>query len=364
MEYLITKLDNIGRGITYVDNKITFVPFTLPNEVVELKLTKITKKYNEGEVTKFITKSENRIEVNCPYYMECGGCNIMHLKYSEQLNYKKEKVSEILEKYSNIKIKPDIIPSDKVFNYRNKITLHYKNNTLGLMKNKTNEVLKIDNCLLVMNEINDYIKNNKINNDIIIRENLNKEIITNNTSDTMIEEVNNMRFIVDALSFFQVNHYICSKVFDLLNDNINECDVCLDLYSGVGTLSIVASKKCKKVYSIELNKNSHINALKNKELNKSYNVDFIEGSVEKEIIKIVDKVDLIITDPPRNGMDKITINTINKLKPKKIIYISCNPITLARDLNLLTDYELVTITLLDMFPNTHHVESFCVLKMK
>ena len=170
--------------------------------------------------------------------------------------------------------------------------------------------------------------------------------------------------MVDANSFFQVNHYICSKLFKLIEKNIDISNICLDLYSGVGTLSIVASKKAKKVYGIEVNNYSYKNAVKNLELNNIKNVKFINGLVEKEITKIKESVDVIITDPPRSGMDYVTIDTINKLKPKKIIYVSCNPLTLARDLNLLTNYKLNFITLLDMFPNTHHVESFCVLKLK
>ena len=160
MEYLITKLDNTGRGITYIDGKITFVSNALPGEVVEVSLTKMTKKYNEGIVTKFVKTSKDRIEAKCPYYKDCGGCNIMHLDYESTLEFKKQKVKEILSKYAGISIEPKVIPSDKRFNYRNKITLHYKEGKLGYMKSSTNEVINITSCPLVMEEINSYISSN------------------------------------------------------------------------------------------------------------------------------------------------------------------------------------------------------------
>ena len=139
----------------------------------------------------------------------------------------------------------------------------------------------------------------------------------------------------------------------------------LDLYSGVGTLSIVASKKAKKVIAIEVNKNSYKNALINLELNGVDNVDFMCGKVEDLIDKINVKPDVIITDPPRSGMDKKTINIIKEYLPNKIIYISCEPMTLARDIKLLSEnYTLNKVKCFDMFPNTYHVETFCVLERK
>ena len=133
----------------------------------------------------------------------------------------------------------------------------------------------------------------------------------------------------------------------------------------MGTLSIVASKKANFVYSIEVNENSHNNALYNKELNNINNIEFMLGKVEDKIKEINEKIDLIITDPPRSGMDNFTIETILKLETQKLIYMSCEPITLARDLNILKEkYDIKKIKLFDMFPNTYHVETVCVLERK
>lgn len=362
MRVTIDKLNHEGKGITKIDNKITFINNALPEEELEVEITKSHKKYNEGIVTKYIKKSSSRNTPTCPYYGICGGCDIMHMTYNLQTNFKKEKVKNILKRYANIDIEPILIKSDKTLGYRNKITLHYKNNHLGYMKSQSNEIIEINDCPLVMDNINLYLKDLKnIKEDLIIRENTKGKVITNINNDKMIEEINDFKFLVDTSSFFQVNHYICSCIFDLLDKEIEENSTCLDLYSGVGTLSIVASKKSRFVYSIEVNEYSHKNAKENLTLNKISNIEFMHGLVEEEIKKIHEKVDIIITDPPRKGMDEVTMSVINELSPKKIIYISCNPITLARDLKSLNNYKLTKIYALDMFPNTHHVECVCVL---
>ena len=364
---MIVKIDNLahdGRGITRVSGKVTFVKNALPNEIIDIKIIKEKKNYNEAETIKIIEPSKDRIKSLCPCYNECGGCEIMHMTYISQLNFKKDKVKNILKKYTGIELNPSIIASDKEFNYRNKITLHNKNNRLGYMKQNTNEIVKIDSCPIAMESINKYLKEIKDikTENFVIRTNEQGNIISSNKDKDLIIEINNFKFYIDINSFFQINNYICSKIFENLENNLEENNVCLDLYSGVGTLSIIASKKMNTVYSIEVNNNSYKNAIKNIKLNNIDNIKLMHGKVEDKIKEINEKVDVIITDPPRNGMDNHTISTIRKLNPTRIIYISCNPITLARDLNKLKDtYELKEITLFDMFPNTSHVESMCVL---
>jgi 23S rRNA (uracil1939-C5)-methyltransferase len=363
----IEKLDHNGRGITHIANKVTFIENALPNEIIDIKLTKEKKKYNEGTMVKIIEKNPNRIEPKCPYYTKCGGCEIMHMNYSSQLEYKKEKVKNILKKYANIDITPNIVASSKELSYRNKITLHEKNGKIGYMKKTTNEIIEIDSCPLAMEKINEYLraKKDKIKNEFIIKTNENGEIISSIENEKLIIKINDLKFNIDINSFFQINNYICSELFKHIENNLDKCKTCLDLYSGVGTLSIVASKKANFVYSIEVNPYSHKNALKNQELNNAKNIKFILGKVEDEINKIDEEIDVIITDPPRSGMDKKTIEIINKIKPQKLIYISCDPMTLARDLNNLKEkYVIKNMTLFDMFPNTKHVECVCVMSRR
>lgn len=360
----IENLDHNGRGITRVNNKITFIKNALSGEIVDIKIIKEKKNYNEGEVVHLIEKSKNRIIPKCPYYNECGGCDLMHMDYSFQLKFKEEKVKNILKKYANLEPQIEIYPSNKEFNYRNKITLHEQNKKVGFMKKSSNEILEIKECKIADEKINEYIKklNTKVKEELIIRTNEKGDIISSLDNKPLIIKINDLNFYIDINSFFQVNSYICSLIFNFILENITKVNCCLDLYSGVGALSLVASLKANKVYGIEVNEYSYKNALKNLELNKINNVKFTHGKVEEKIKDIKESIDLIITDPPRTGMDMNTIKVIKEYKPKDIIYMSCDPMTLARDLSHLKDiYELRKLAIFDMFPNTKHVECVCVL---
>lgn len=396
---LIEKLDNNGRGISYYNNKIIFIPNTLPNEEVIINITKENKKYYEGEVIEYISTSPLRTESLCPYYKYCGGCNLLHTSYEETLKYKKEKLTSILHKYANIDHNIEIIPSPKELYYRNKITLKVKNNKYGYYQDSTHKLIEIDKCLLAEEPINNFIKDlkylNITNGELVIRSNYNKEllisittkeeininieylkkkhkivgIIVNNKTiygeSSFIEIINHLLFTVSYDSFFQINRYITSKLFDILKKHINENEVVLDLYCGVGTLGINIADKSKRLYGIEIVKNAVLNAINNSKINKRNNIEYMLGDVSICLPKIKDKIDTIIVDPPRSGLDTTTKNTIIKFNPTKIIYISCDPITLARDLKELKEHYLIKdIKGLDMFPYTHHIESFVILERR
>lgn len=394
----IEKLDNFGRGICYVNDKITFVTDALPNEVVDIKITKEYKKYNEAIVTKYVQKSSDRIESICPYYKECGGCNLLHMSYANTLTFKKNKLESIIYKYAKITKEIDVVPS-KDFNYRNKVTLKIKNNKFGYYKEATHQIIPIKHCAIAETSINDFIKDipslNIKNGELVIRSNYNNElllwiktkeqikpdidylkqhhkivgIILNNKvingDSSYIELINHQLFTVSYDSFFQINRDICSKLFKLINEYITPDEVILDLYCGVGTLGINASKEAKKTFGIEIVKNAVFNAITNAKINKRNNIYYMLGDASICLPKIKEHINTIILDPPRAGLDKTTLKTILEFKPDKIIYVSCDPMTLARDLNELKEfYNIDVIKGLDMFPYTSHVECFCVLKIK
>lgn len=361
---LIEKIDHLGNGIARINGKVVFVKNALPGEVVNLEIEEVHKKYDEGISTKIIKASDERREVKCPYFNECGGCDLLHMNYESQVKFKKDKVVDIIKKYANLEVSPIVIKSNKEYNYRNKITLHYKENKLGFYKGKTHKVIEIDKCLIANEKINEVIKNiNLKDKNIILRTN-NKEVIYDK-NDTIIKQIKDYKFKIHLDSFFQINDFICEQIFNLIEENINENEIVLDLYSGVSTLSIVASTKVKEVYSIEENYNSYLDALDNIKLNNRKNVRTIESKVE-DMIKGINRVfTTVIVDPPRKGLDISVINFLLSKKQEKIIYISCDPMTLARDLNYLKRiYEIKNFYILDMFPNTYHVECACILKLK
>lgn len=385
----IEKLDHFGRGIAKVNNVPIFVENALIDEEVETLITKEKKNYMEGIVSKYLKKSPLRMESKCPYYDKCGGCDLLHLSYDEQLKFKENKVKEIIKKFSGLECVKDIVAS-KQFNYRNKITLQV-NKDIGYFKKRTNDIIAIDKCLLVDDKINKIIaelKNvdvSKINKIVIRVTNLESMVvfygnITNKINldvDTIIvnnkvikgngyikENINGLNFIISPTSFFQVNNIGMINIYNKVLDYIDGGNV-LDLYCGTGTIGIYVSKKANKVLGIELNKEAVKDALFNKKINNINNIDFISGDVGIILFKNNFKADIVIVDPPRAGLDSNSINNIIKIKPNKIIYVSCDPVTLARDLNILKEhYDVLEITPFDMFSNTYHVECVCLLYLK
>ncbi len=394
----ISKLDHFGRGIFY-DDKICFVANALPDEEVNVSLVKESKKYKEYKVDSIIKSSPNRVIPKCPYYEICGGCNLEHMSYKDTLTFKINKVKEIFNKF-NINYKDiSIIDNPFPFNYRNKIELKSLNNQLGYYKDSTHEIVPIKNCVVASKPINDAIKEisdlNIGNYSVVIRSNYNDELLLWFKSnedislsremfssdlkiasimindrviygeDHLIMKVDKYLFKCSYDAFFQINPFICEKIADFIKNNIPKDKIIADLYCGVGFLGILAALKAKKVYGIEIVDNAIKDAIMNAKINKIDNMYFMLGNVSNIFNKIEDKIDYLIVDPPRSGLDKDTINTIINDKIPNIFYMSCDPNTLARDLALLQDYyNIKTITCLDMFSYTYHVETICILERK
>ena len=389
MEVIIKDIDHMGRGITKIDNKITFIPKSIKDDVLNIELTNKKKNYNEGKIINIIKDSPDRIPSKCKYYDICGGCNISNLSYQKQLEYKKNKVINIFKKYSNIDINPEIIPSKKEYNYRNKITFH---NGLSLVS-IDNKPINIDSCLLVSDKINNLIKKIKSEDtsnieELTIREfdnglvldikgNLNIDNIKSNVisiyknNKHVFEKekgyfiLNNIKYYVSNDSFFQIN---TSNIETLYNQviklgNFSKQDKVIDLYCGVGSITLYVSKYVKEILGIEIIEKAIISAKYNAKINNINNATFKCGSVSTLIDNNIN-ADIMIVDPPRTGLDKHTKEVLNKSKIKKIIYVSCDPLTLARDIKSLNNYKLNDIILVDMFPQTYHVESVCLLSHK
>ena len=389
---MIVKIDKLShdmRGITRIDNKVTFIGNTLPGEIVNIKLTKQKKDINEGKVLSFVEQSLDRVKPICPYYNVCGGCNISHIDYLKSVMYKKEIVKDIIKKYSDLDINPDIIYDNNIYNYRNKITLKTNNGKLSLVgENKVN----IDYCYLVNDNINKIIQllngthlelvdeviikgTNEImviingtvdEKDVIdiLRDDVTSIIVNDNKiygKDYITIKVKDYIYAIYPNSFFQVNTGMISKLYDKVLEYAGDGKLLLDLYCGAGTIGIYLSQNFSRIIGIEVNKDAVASANINKKINGINNIEFIcNKSSDIEIIG-----DVLIVDPPRNGLDKITINKIINSSINKIVYVSCNPITLARDLKVLKEkYDLDEMTLFDMFPNTNHVECVCLLKLK
>ena len=396
----IEKLDHFGRGITKINDKIAFIENSVVGDEIVVKILKEKSKFILGDVEELKTKSPYRRDGFCKYSDVCGGCNICNMIYEKQLEYKETKVKEIIERYLNEDVKINPIIYSEESNYRNKITLHVDGNKLGLYEKSSNTLVEIDECKLVDTKINEIIKRLKS----FIRDtkhNLKEIVIKKTTLDeamivfigsidkntvleaffditsiyindislkqkTITEKLGDFKFLISNDSFFQVNTFntrnLYNEVLRLLDGKIYKNT--LDLYCGTGTITLFLSKVSENVVGIEVVSSAIISATKNKELNKVDNVKFINGKVE-DYIDDFSNIDLIVVDPPRSGLDKKTVENILRIEPKDIVYVSCDPMTLVRDLNLLKEkYNILELTLVDMFPNTYHVECVCALKLK
>ena len=396
----IEKLDYYGRGISRSSGKVYFIENALKDEDVSITLLKEKKKYCEAKLKEISNISKDRTEAKCKYYNICGGCQLMHIKEEKQEEFKKEKVEEILKKFLNYNKDVNDIVFSKNFNYRNKVVLHIKDNKLGFYKNKTNELIEIDKCLLlnpVINDLISYLKKyielkdiekitikvgNKTNEVMLIIDGsianyqnlleivdvliINEKVMT--TKDYITSYIGNKKYIIKRNSFFQVNYDISTRMYNKVKDVIvkKKSKNVLDLYCGTGTIGIYISDVVSKITGIEVVSDAIESANTNKKINNVENIEFILGKVEDKLDFISNNnIDTIIVDPPRSGLHKKVIPILEKISPKTIIYVSCDPITMARDIKLLSNnYELVEVTPYDMFPNTYHVECVCVLNHK
>lgn len=398
MKLYIEKLDYEGKGITHIDNKICFVPRTLPSETVEVTLKKEAKHFIIGEKREIITPSLKRKDSFCPYASKCGGCVFDFVTYEDSLIFKKEVVKELLTR-NNIQIPTfEIEPSVPNLGYRNKISLKVLNGKFGFYQEESHQLVEIENCFLAKKSIHEFLENFSLlgvkEGNVTIRSNDNEElliiiesekcpkikealaikhkiagIIWNHkciyNSPFFIEKRENLLYKVHADAFFQVNSCISEKIaLDVLRF-YEATDEVFDLYCGVGYFSLKLAQKVKKVIGIEVNQNAILDALYNANLNHLPNTSFHVGKVEEIIDEIPNNVTKVLVDPPRSGLYKTVIETILKKNFSLITYISCNPKTLVRDIGFLKEkYEISYFKAYDMFPYTKHVECVCVLKLK
>lgn len=400
MQVKIEKLDHFGRGITFIDGKICFVIDALPGEFVKIKIIKETKKYFLASVIEYISCSSSRILEKCPYAKRCGGCDGQHMSFSFENDWKREKVEELLWKFAHLdkSIVREVTFLEKD-GYRNKITLHGANHQLGYYGKGKSEFILVSDCKLANQRIRDLFpylfsaaKKNDISEVVIRSSNdsskimvklvgnissyddlldkvdvlvVNDKVVTK--EDSILTTVGKRKYRVSIDSFFQVNWMLTEKLYDEVRQVVlrERPRRVLDLYCGTGTIGIYISDSVEEVIGIDCSKDGIYNANQNKKLNRVTNISFLCDRVENVIDSLEGEIDFIIVDPPRAGLDKKTIAHIKRMFPKHIVYISCDPVTLARDLNCLTEiYNVEWVKPYNMFPRTYHVEVVCCLSRK
>ena len=383
-DVVIESVDDIGNGVTRIKNIVVFVPYTLSHEKVKIKIVNVSKRFAVGKVIEFITKSDKRCEVKCHCYNECGGCNFLHINFDDEKNIKINYINKLF----NINI--ESVLTNNEYNYRNKATFHIKDGKIGYYSEKTNDIVEFNNCLLLDNRINDiynYLKINDLNGifEVIIRvttkdtmvilkgEKYDINGLINNFNITsiylndklvygksyIIEEIDNIKYSIYPNSFFQVNKDNMKIMYDKAREYAGYGNNLLDLYCGTGTIGIYLKDNFKHIDGIEINNDSIKNANINKELNNINNINFVCGDAS---IAKNNNYDVIIVDPPRSGLSKKVIDFLDNSNAKRIVYISCNPKTLRRDIDLLNNYKMVKLEIINMFNKTKHIECITLLE--
>jgi 23S rRNA (uracil1939-C5)-methyltransferase len=437
----VKKLGVNGEGIGFINRIPIFIPRTLPYETVEVAVTKTKPLYMEGDLISIKKEAKERIIPLCPYFDQCGGCDLQHAVYEDGLFYKRLHLVQTLEKYTDEpQISKKVLEyeaSRKPFEYRNKaqlpIRLYRGKPSFGLYKRNSNHLLFIESCPVQHPRINQvftwmmkHLETSKVQafdpktrtghvkgmmvrighetmevqvvilltkkvdissialalskemKDVVsvyetISESSELQDYTNETTrcisgkETMDTRINEFTYTLYPESFFQLNSIMAETFYSYMIEvaKLKSTDVVVDAYAGVGTISHVASPFIRKGFAIDSNPKATENARDSLARHGIEHVKVITGDTMKVLKAFKYNMDVIFLDPPRTGLGKDLVSVLKKMKPKKIIYGSCNPATLGKDLKDLKEmYHIHSIKPFDMFPQTAQIESVTLLSLK
>ncbi len=418
----VTDMNYMGLGVTKIDGAVIFIQGGVTGDKLEIKIIKVAKGYSVARIEKIISPSRHRIAPNCSAFPRCGGCVYRHITYEYENELKRQRVEN---EFKRVKLDVTVkeVISAKKEGYRNKLQCPVSESCdIGFYASRTHEIIPISACALqeeltlpVYEFLTRYIKENKpsglrhiyircgVNTgevmvclvckksgfkgdkalaerlisefdevkSVILNVNpddtnvvLGKKCITLAGKDTIDDILCGLRFTVNPLSFYQVNHSCTELLYKTAAEfaDVQPSDTVVDLYCGIGTvgLSVISERRAKKLIGVEVIPEAVENARKNAEQNGVENAEFICSRAEECTFP---SPDVLLVDPPRKGCAPSLIDYIGKLLPKKIVYISCSPDTLARDCAELVKhgYKLSDVQPFNMFQRTEHVESVVCL---
>ncbi len=376
-KFIVEITDHAAKGlsVTRISGKVTFIPYATVGDIVEIGIKKVKSKYMNGYITRIIKPSEHRIAQKCEVFTQCGGCWFQHLTYEKELEIKKNTLMKTLRVIAHLEPPVmDVIPSPTRDNYRNHIQIKSSMlRDLGFFMPEKIRVVPLPEggCRIIPKEMNNYL--NEINTNkktqIPIHHTFRiRQDCDNNIHSSGFDDIDNPKYIYDKVgkytyrigfhNFFQVNRYQIENWLNVIKDFVGSGhNKILDIYCGVGLISLHLSDRAKKVIGIEINPKSIEDAIYSAKENNVNNVEFIASDSSKGLLEI-DSADVVVLDPPRSGCDKKALSSIVRISPEKIVYVSCDPATFSRDCRILTDsgYELIKVQPVDMFPYTYHVE--------
>ena len=412
----INDVNIFGNGACRIDNMVVFVDDGLRDEICEIEITGINKSFAYARTIEIIEKSKERIVPPCKHFRKCGGCSFLHTSIADENNIKKNYVEKAFKRAGIEALVEDVL-SPVENEYRNKIVLFYNGKQFGYNQANTNSIVPHKRCLL-----NDELFDNIVSesarlfegtgiraislrksteNEITICLILEKSICLNGyiekitklfpqiknifysvCKDEMVvlekqqyklaygegyifDNICGLKFRISPESFYQINHVCAEKLYERVVSlaDLKLGNRCADLFCGTGTIGIICAKRTgEEVYGVEIVENAVKDAKFNAELNDVKNIHF----KAQDASKFNEKVDVAIVDPPRKGLSKFMLDTLLKLKPEKIVYVSCNVDTQVRDIKaLINEYKISSpVSVFNMFPKTSHVESVVCLTRK
>lgn len=357
----IDSLGTGGEGVARHDGQVVFVPFTLPGEQVKVKPLVRKKSFIRGQIVKIMKRSAHRLSPPCPHFEQCGGCDWQHVPYTMQLQAKTQHLSDALQRIGaqqQIPMQP-MLPSNAEYHYRNRIQGVIRQGQFHFKQRGSDQLVAISQCAIAENAINDALAN-----DIAAAPEGRVEIAVQNNNVSIVS-LNDGH--VNDTGFRQVNTYVSERLTTLIESIAKEHhgNRYIDLYCGRGHWSIDMAQSFPNgsIIGVDASEKNIRAARETAQQAGLSNVRFQHGRVEKLLKQLPLQDSFCIVDPPRAGLDEQVCQALCQHAPHKIAYISCHPASLARDLSLLTAqrFKLESVTPLDMFPQTAHIESVTVL---
>ena len=355
-----------GEGVGRVDDFVVFVPFVLVGEMVAVEIREVKKHFARARLLQVVQSSPERVEPACRYFGACGGCQYQHVAYAAQLRLKQKQIADLFErfgKFSRDLVGP-VVPCPQPFGYRNRIMIRSQWNkpeqklNIGFVRWDCGLVEDIEECKIAEPALNQEIRRVRANP-------------PPKGGLKVVLRIPPENWDVPPDSFFQNNFFLLPKLLETVREFLSAGGArhLVDLYCGVGFFSIELAGAVESFLGVEYDQRAIQSARQNAAVRKIGNGRFIAATVEEALPAILQRFSpqatAVILDPPRKGCLPGVLQRLRETQPAQLVYVSCHPATMARDLNILCDagvFELRRVTPLDMFPQTQHVE--CVAEMR
>lgn len=365
-------------------------PFVLPGERVKLEPVKSGGAVS-ARIVERLSDSPQRIPAPCPYFGKCGGCQYQHSQYEAQLQWKVDILREQFHRVGKFEFPGTIqVVSGPEYGYRNRSQFQMVDGRIGYFEEGSHDLVPVKQCIISSPMINEALTKLR---DLIPNFVRRFELFTNETevqlnvldtgrplakrffeacaqrvngvlSSSLDYKVGDDTFHVSHSSFFQVNRFLIEKMIESVLDGVEAGESAFDLYCGVGLFTLPLARRFKKVTGVELGTSASRDLEFNLERAQVTNVRAVKNQAENWLAAITETPDFVLADPPRAGLGKLAVAELNRLKPRELVIVSCDPATLARDLAglLKGGFEIAGATLIDLFPQTYHLETMVRLR--